>query len=167
MQRRTMKRIVTGCLVGVVALGSIAASTGQTFTASTDAARDTLSVTGSCAALAGANTGLNTMTFAIHAEGQANDDRWIPHVDIVIPTAQPAPLVPPPGPQDVVGVATAVTCEIIDVDTGEVHGKVAAGQPGPNAVAAGTVEIPRLADVYARVCVSAVFADGARLRSCG
>ncbi len=166
MKRTTHIRRGSVALVALAAFGSVAASPGQTFAADTALARDTMAVTGTCAAVAGVNTGLNTMTFAIHAEGRANDSRWIPAATFSPTPSGKSPIVPPPGPQDVVGVATTVSCDIVDRVTGEAHGRVAVGLPGPAAAVAGTVEIPRSAEVYARVCVSAVFADGELVDSC-
>ena len=82
---------------------------------------NTNELTGSCEGVAGATTDptLQEITYAIHGQASA--------------TATEA---------GVAGVGTAVTCRVIDRNTGDELGSVGGGLPGPHAEAVGTVVIP-------------------------
>lgn len=98
-----------------------------------------------CNGQAGAATNLNQITFAVDAVGTATATKL-----------------------GVVGVGTTVTCVIKDRFTGQVFGTIAAGDPGPEAVAAGLVGVPFNSSPEACPSGVGVFSDGgsAALTTC-
>ena len=168
----TPRAVVRTLALGLAAMSLFAATLGDTHHAEAGTSGNGRSVHGTCQAVAGAYTDLNTMTFGIRAHAEAHDTRWTAvkfQIDRPSLNANKDDVpVPPPVrvADDVSGTATSVTCIVRDLVTGEAYGQVAAGQPGPMATAAGSIEIPADRYVRAQVCVTALFLDGERLSDC-
>jgi hypothetical protein len=95
------------------------------------------SVHATCAGVVGLNTDFDEMTYAIEVEAHATHRN---------------PLVRP--------VGGAVSCSILNAQTGAVYGTVRGGFPGPVTAAAGVIRFPSHATVRACVSANVIFSDG-------
>lgn len=94
------------------------------------------SINGTCTGAAGVATDFNNVTYAVEANAVAS------HTGAVA------------------AVGSGVVCRVVNTSTGTVYGTIRGGLPGPATAAAGTVTVPRTANVRACVSANAVFSDG-------
>jgi|SwirhisoilCB2_FD_contig_31_13892513_length_605_multi_7_in_0_out_0_1 hypothetical protein len=101
------------------------------------------SVTHACAAVVGAATSLNQVTYVIDATASAH-------------TTKAA-----------VGIGTTVDCKVVNkANPSIVYGGAHGGEPGPDAVAAGTAKVPSNVTAKVIVCATAGFSDGGSASDC-
>jgi hypothetical protein len=95
------------------------------------------SINATCTGVAGVATNFNSVTYAVEANAVASHSK-----------------------AGTAAVGTGVVCSVVNTSTGTVYGTIRGGAPGAAAPAAGTVTVPRTADVKACVSANAVYTDG-------